>query len=329
LVVRYDGDQIYRPHVRPAQLTIDINQPSASLRLSSTPEPATVGSVVALHASLQGNTGPQGTPAPTGVVRFEDDAGQLLCQASAVALDAHTATATCAATLGGAARQQTVLARYSGDAVYQGGSTNMALTLVPVERRWSGEYTLHTVVSPAGLQAPFGFAYENPVNAIGPVAGAIRGFFHFDDDAQHIIFGAQTVPTSRQPEQLRNSLPLVWRAASDKVVIRLPITRNGQSWDRVTTFEVTSRTATTLTGTVTVQSRAGVIDTVQTNTATPVPFTVVGSFSAKLVYSKLPALDMRGYDFCFADNVAAPMTAPGSWSWAGGFVSNGCDFGGP
>lgn len=195
-------------------------------------------------------------------------------------------------------------------------------------KHWSGSYR---IMAHNATNLGFGFAAENPPYSLGPVAGAYKGFFHFADDDNRMVFGASV---GGSVEDTRNVYLTGWRSTASELSVSVPIGFPGFEGTRTTVFSVMNRTATTISGTVKMTTTTGVFTNALTNQIAPQAVTATGDWSATLVNTPLPATDMKGFDFCFAGDTAAPQVANNlsfSYrrpSWAGGFVANGCVFGG-
>jgi hypothetical protein len=325
LLAAYGGDPAQTAVSTGFMLTLD--RSVATLQPAVLTTPANIEDPVELQMQLQPPAAASGMPPPSGQVVFRlagsSDAG--LCSAT-VAADGR---ARCSATVPGVAGQPTALsADYSGDAFYRPGAVALTVNLVSRTSHWSGRYSI-TAYNAVNLG--FGFAAENPPFSLGPVAGASAGFFHFSDTGSQVVLGAGVQSGS---ENVRNVYTLPWRSDQAEFSISVPIAYPGFSGMRTTVFIVGGRNADTLFGTVRMTTTAGVFTDATTSTIQDQPVVATGEWTATRVYRPVPAVQMRGFDFCFGDNTAAPQmadTGPGfrKPSWAGGFVANGCDFGGP
>lgn len=197
--------------------------------------------------------------------------------------------------------------------------SSIEVPAVDTNVHWTGRYNL-TTAEVSGPIYPYRYFFENPTYSVGPVSGGYQGFFHFSSGSAPIILGASL----GRGENVRNVYSQAWVDKADEFTISIPIGYESFRGTRTTTFFVTSRSPTSMSGTVRVETMSGV--SLSNGENNFFPATARGTWTASLVRSPLPMLDMRGYDFCFSDNSAAKQMDIGILpSWVGQ-IANACKF---
>lgn len=169
------------------------------------------------------------------------------------------------------------------------------------------------------------------------IRGAVMGYFHFSDDSNEVIFGADD---RGYGEQFRKVFNLGWRSTFSEFKHTIPWRKIGviQRWSginsleemtgtRVILFTVNKRSATNISGTFHVDSTSGYIN--KNDIFTAIPTWATGTWSANLVYEPKPNTKMNGYDYCFRDNVGHPYLTGvfyDNLSWGNGFIPNSCQY---
>jgi hypothetical protein len=205
---------------------------------------------------------------------------------------------------------------------------------------WLGQLSISTCTPlPSGAYAGIWYA-ESPCGTAGPVAGSGPGYFYLDDASNDVILGANYGSSNPARDDIRRVLPLAWRSNYSNFDYSVPVwyVQGGTLFYeavRTVRMHVTTRTATSLSGTLTITTTSGYFTqfpTVKANFVTA-QTTASGTWSAILVYGPRPATDMKGFDYCFSNNSAIPQMPQDqgnpsiSPSWSNGLVSGGCVFG--
>jgi len=173
----YSGDSNYNPHTSPSVLQV-VNQGASATALNAVPNPANIGQVVTLTATVTG-----GGPTPTGTITFMDGASTI---AAGVPLNAG-ATASMTTTFASAATH-TLTAVYSGDANYLGSTSGVFNEMVQAaptstglasgtNPSTAGNAVTFTAQVSSGGGTPTGtvvFSASGP-GAVAPVTGTLNG----------------------------------------------------------------------------------------------------------------------------------------------------------
>lgn len=164
---------------------------------------------------------------------------------------------------------------------------------------WSGSYVI--------TQCQNGqYYWENPCNAYGMMAGSYGAYFYFRDGFDNVIFG-HNLGSGR--DDLRTVSTLGWRSSNNAFGFDLDIaySENNGGLDRIrgfgtrkTRFLTTSRTATRISGTFTIETKSG---TFADNGWITFPTFASGQWSADLRRGPPPRTDMMGKDFCDSSNM--------------------------
>lgn len=228
-------------------------------------------------------------------------------------------------------------------------AASAAVTVTDDDHYWEATYSIVNCSQPPNARPWF---WENPCasylpssHPLFPVAG-----FLFDDVSDTVIL--QNSSLSGVPA-LRSARSLGWKSTNDHwavvepVAIRLQASNGdgkgtlvpiAESASRSMVFAVTSRTSSTLSGSFSLSTLSGYFEfpTQYAQDWKTSSTSATGNWSAIKKRGKLPAIEMRGFQFCQSDNgglnqmTGGPSEGCGGYlkpSWCMAPVVNGCLFG--